>query len=93
MVVTLPADVEQLVEKSVRNGVFASPNEAAEIALRLLLDDGSYYAAQRIELRRELEAASAQVERGEYVTFTSAKELAASVVARGKELQRKRSEE
>ena len=65
----LPPDLETFVQHEVASGNYPSPEEVISEGLRLLRERKLY------ELRREIDAGLAQIERGEGIELKDDKEL------------------
>jgi antitoxin ParD1/3/4 len=80
--VSLTPELERLIHDKVETGSYQTASEVVREALRLLKqrDDGL------IQLRQDIHAGLAQIERGEYTEYDrkSTPRLAARVKARGK---------
>jgi len=70
------------IHEQIEAGRYESAEDVVSAGLRAL-DSEEYRLA---ELRRQIEAADQQIARGEYLTFTSAAELAASISERGRKI-------
>jgi antitoxin ParD1/3/4 len=80
MSLTLSPELEQLVDKKVKSGMYKTASEVVREALRLLEERD-----QSVTLRREVREGFAQIERGEYTEYDehTIKDLVADIKDRG----------
>lgn len=88
MNVSLTPQLEQLIDRKIQTGMYASVSEVVRAALRLLDEKEREQEIRLLELRAEVSRGVAQLEAGQSEAFTAAtvKELA----ARGKRRLKKR---
>jgi antitoxin ParD1/3/4 len=67
MNISLTKELEQLVQKKVRGGLYLSASEVVREALRLLEERDSWRQAQRAKLRKEIALGLGQLNRGQGV--------------------------
>jgi len=77
MNVSLTRDLEELVNEEIKSGQYKSASEVVREGLRLVRLRREKIAA----LRREIQIGVDEIERGEYVEYTSVEELFADVEA------------
>ena len=77
MNISLTPELEKLVNDEVKSGQYKSANEVVREGLRLVRLRREKIAA----LRREIQIGVEEIERGEYVEYTSVEELFADVEA------------
>lgn len=68
MNVSLPLELENVVHAKVQAGFYGSASEVVREGLRLLLERDQYRAAQLDALRRDVAAATAQLDAGEVLS-------------------------
>lgn len=85
MTIILTPDLEKLVLERVQRGEYDSPDALVGAAVRCLIEDDKEEDSHRDELRTQIEAAEAEIDRGEYVEYDSdtVHELARDVHERG----------
>jgi len=71
MNISLSPKVQKFIEAKVRDGQYASPQEAVNVLLSHLHQQEQLTAADREELRAELDVGIAQADRGGFVKFTA----------------------
>jgi antitoxin ParD1/3/4 len=71
MNVTLSADAQKFVERKVRNGEYASADEAVNGLLAALQAQEDLTAEDLDALRADVDAGLAEADRGEFVAFTA----------------------
>ena len=82
MNISLPRDLEEMVERRVEAGDYASPSDLIVEALYLLAARDRFLAVEFEELRREIAVGLDQCDRGETAPFT--RDTVDRIVARGK---------
>lgn len=75
MNVSLTPELEKMVGEKVKSGLYNSASEVVREALRLLREQDELRSARLEELRRDVAAGVAQLERGEGRAFASAQAL------------------
>ena len=82
MKVSLTPEMEQLIARKIEAGLYPTPSEIVQEALRLLQERDEHLAALQAEVRIGFEA----IERGEYEDYDerTTKRLAAQIKARGR---------
>jgi len=85
MNITLAPELEKLVREKVERGEYDSADAFVGEAVQRLIDEDKEENAQRDELRARVEAAEAEIDRGEYVEYdeNTIHELAKDVHERG----------
>jgi Arc/MetJ-type ribon-helix-helix transcriptional regulator len=85
MTIVLSPEVERLVQERVQRGEYDSPDALVGAAVRCLIEDDREEDFHRDELRAQIEAAEAEIDRGEYVEYDAdtIHELAKDVHERG----------
>jgi len=84
MTITLPREIEELVNERVRSGMFDSPEEVIIASLRLLKAQENGVDALRREIMRGIE----DIEQGRFTTYKNDAELDAlsdDIIKRGRE--------
>jgi antitoxin ParD1/3/4 len=88
MIVSLTPELEQLVEEKVSSGLYNSPSEVIQEALRLLRERDELKEMRRAELRREIARGLEAAERGELISgdevFKELRERTAKAAKRNK---------
>lgn len=85
MNITLAPELEKLVRDKVERGEYDSADAFVGEAVQRLIDEQEEENTQRDELRARIEAAEAEIDRGEYVEYdeNTIHELAKDVHERG----------
>jgi antitoxin ParD1/3/4 len=96
MNITLSPEIEELVREKVKRGEYDSPDALVGEAVHRLIEEEREDDADRADIRARIEAAEAEIDRGEYVEYdeTTIHELAKDVHERGLErlgIERNRS--
>lgn len=84
MTITLPRELEELVNERVRSGMFDSPEEVIIASLRLLKAQENGVDALRHEIMRSIE----DIEQGRFTTYKTDAELDAladDIIKRGRD--------
>lgn len=71
MKITLPPEMAKFVERKVRAGAYADPQDLVRDAIQVLMDQEALTPAQEKYLREEIGQGIAQADRGEYAQFTA----------------------
>jgi Arc/MetJ-type ribon-helix-helix transcriptional regulator len=69
MSITLTPDVEKLVRESVERGEYDGPDALVVEAVRRLIEEDTEEDSHQDEIRARVEAAEAEVDRGEYIEY------------------------
>lgn len=93
MNVSLTPELEEIVSKKVESGMYHSASEVIREGLRLLVEQDTIRELRLQELRKQIAQGFEQIERGEYVEYTSATEFADDIKAEGRRLLSKRREQ
>jgi antitoxin ParD1/3/4 len=86
MNISLPAELEEVVDRRVRTGRYGSASEVVREALRLLEERDRLRDLRFLELQREISAGVAELDRGESTPLDVAK-----IKAAGRKVLRKRA--
>lgn len=70
MHITLPKQMEEIVNEHVRSGMYSSVSEVMRDALRLWLEYKNSRETQLVKLRERVDSSIAQFDRGEGKPFT-----------------------
>ncbi len=84
MEVTLSPELEELIAEQVESGHYPSPGEVVRDALRLFQEKLMLPERKRETLRRDVQIGLDALDRGEYVEYDDARQLAAEIKARGR---------
>jgi antitoxin ParD1/3/4 len=84
MNVSLTAELEELVNEKVKSGLYTSASEVIREALRLLKEQDQLRSYRLAELKKEVRKGVAQLDQGQYKTFSSPGEITAHVKAEGR---------
>jgi antitoxin ParD1/3/4 len=87
MNITLSPEIEQLVREKVKRGEYDSPDALVGEAVHRLIEEEREDDADQADIRARIEAAEAEIDRGEYVEYDEGTihELAKDVHERGLE--------
>jgi antitoxin ParD1/3/4 len=87
MNITLSPEIEELVREKVKRGEYDSPEALVGEAVHRLIEEEKEADADRDDIRARIEAAEAEIDRGEYVEYDeeTIHELANDVHERGLE--------
>lgn len=85
MTITVEPETYDVFQERVKSGKYASIQEAVEAGARLLQQQDAQEQAELETLRQQIELGIQQIERGEYVTYRSGKEMAEAVKAAGRQ--------
>lgn len=80
MNITLPPELEKMVEEKVKSGCYDSPSQVIRDGLQLLKEQDQLKQLRREELRREVQKGIDDMREGRYTTYNSAEELIADVI-------------
>jgi Arc/MetJ-type ribon-helix-helix transcriptional regulator len=69
MTIILTPDLEKLVQERVQHGEYDSPEALVGTAVRCLIEDDREEDSHRDEVRAQIEAAEAEIDRGEYIEY------------------------
>jgi antitoxin ParD1/3/4 len=85
MNITLSPEIEQLVREKVKRGEYDSPDALVGEAVHRLIEEEREDDADQADIRARIEAAEAEIDRGEYVEYDeeTIHELAKDVHERG----------
>lgn len=83
MDITLPPELEKMVEEKVKSGCYDSPSQVIRDGLRLLKEQDQLKQLRREELRREIQKGIDEIREGNYKTYNSGEELADEIIRRG----------
>ncbi len=72
MQITLPPELEQLVQRQLASGKYQSAIEVISVAVRLLEQQADVYQGQLNELRQEVQVGWEAAQRGDVVEGTTA---------------------
>ncbi len=81
MTITLPNELEKLINEQVESGQFNSPSEVIREGLRLLREQNQLREIRREELRREIQKGIDAVKEGRFKTYKSADEMIEYVIS------------
>jgi antitoxin ParD1/3/4 len=88
MTVTLAPELEKIVNERISTGIYDSPADVVDAALRLL----DAQDRQKLEaLRRDIAISKEQFERSDFTSYSSAKELVDEIKAEGRQLLAERT--
>lgn len=85
MEITLPAELEKLINEKIESGYYDSPGEVVREGLQLLKEQDQLRQIRREELRGEIQKGIDDIREGRYKTYNSGEELAEEIIRRGKE--------
>ncbi len=85
MEITLPAELEKLINERIESGFYDSPGEVVREGLQLLKEKEQLRQIRREELRGEIQKGIDDIREGRYKTYNSGEELAEEIIRRGKE--------
>lgn len=83
MNVSLTPELEKLVNKKVKSGLYNSASEVVREALRLLQEQDQLREIRRAELRKEVMKGVEQVRKGEYVEYENPEDLVEEIIKKG----------
>ena len=72
MNVSLTPELEELINKKVESGFYATASEVVREALRLFKDQDDYWQRRKAQLNAEIQKGLDSLERGEKYTFDEA---------------------
>lgn len=85
MDLSLPPHLERLIQEKIENGLYQTPREVVEVALRLLEERD--VMQQHLEaLRGDIQEGIAALDRGDYYEYGDWRELAEEFKAEGRKL-------
>jgi antitoxin ParD1/3/4 len=85
MQITLPAELEKLVNEKIESGSYDTPIQVLRDGLRLLNEQDQIREIRREELRREIQKGIDDIREGRSKRYDSAEELVDDIIRRGKE--------
>jgi antitoxin ParD1/3/4 len=88
--ISLPPELEKLINQKVQSGEYASVNEVISESLRLFEEQEELRRIKHEALKREVNIGVTQVEQGEGLVYQSATELADEIKSEARNLQRAR---
>ncbi len=80
MNITLPPELEKMVEEKVKSGCYDSPSQVIRDGLRLLREQDQLKKIRLEELRCEIQKGIDDMREGRYTTYSSAEELVVDVI-------------
>ncbi|CAN5248780.1 hypothetical protein BH20ACI1_BH20ACI1_11610 [soil metagenome] len=93
MNISLPPELENLINEKVKSGLYDSAGEVIRESLRLLQEQDELRRIRKDELRREIMLGVEQIRRGEYIELKTSEdftELAEKIKKEGREELEKR---
>ncbi len=84
MNVSLTPELDTFVQEKVKSGLYHSASEVIREGLRLLKERDALQELRLEELRKQVRAGFAQIERGECLEFTSPDEIVAHITKEGR---------
>ena len=84
MNVSLTPELDSFVQDKVKNGFYHSASEVIREGLRLLKEKDALQELRLEELRKQVREGFAQIERGEYLEFSSAEDVVAHITQEGR---------
>lgn len=84
MEITLPAELEKLINEKVESGYYDSPGEVVREGLQLLKEQDQLRQIRRDELRREIQQGIDAGHEGRFTTYNSAEEMIEDAVREAK---------
>ena len=95
MDISLPPELEKIINEKVESGLYNSPGEVVRESLRLLQEQDELKRIRRDELRREIMLGREQIRNGEFIELKTPEdftELAEKIKKEGREeLERRKS--
>ena len=85
MNVSLTPELEEMVNRKVKSGLYNSASEVIREGLRRLQEEDELKNLRREELRREVLKGMVQMRNGQFTTYNSGEELAEEIIRRGME--------
>ena len=85
MNVSLTPELEEMVNRKVKSGLYNSASEVIREGLRRLREDDELKNLRREELRREILKGMEQMRNGQFTTYNSAEELIEDVIKEARE--------
>ena len=85
MNVSLTPELEEMVNRKVKSGLYNSASEVIREGLRRLQEDDELKNLRREELRREILKGMEQMRNGQYKSYNSAEELIEDVINEARE--------
>ena len=85
MNVSLTPELEEMVNRKVKSGLYNSASEVIRAGLRRLQEDDELKNLRREELRREILKGMEQMRNGQFTTYNSAEELIEDVIKEARE--------
>jgi antitoxin ParD1/3/4 len=80
MNITLPPELENLINEKVKSGKYDSPGEVIREGLRLLKEQDELKRIRVEELRREVQKGIDDMREGRFKTYNSTEELAEEII-------------
>ena len=71
MNISLPPELENLINEKVKSGLYSSPGEVIRESLRLLQEQDELRRIRKDELRREIMLGVEQIRRGDFIEVKS----------------------
>ncbi len=84
MEITLPAELEKLINERIESGFYDSPGEVVREGLQLLKEQDQLRQIRREELRREIQKGIDDMREGRYKTYNSAEEMMEDIIGEAK---------
>ena len=88
--ISLPPELEKLINEKVQSGEYASANEVIQESLRLLEEQEELRRIKHEALKREISLGATQIEQGEGLAYNSSTELVDEIKSEARNLQRAR---
>ena len=85
MNVSLTPELEEMVNRKVKSGLYNSASEVIRAGLRRLQEEDELKNLRREELRREILKGMEQMRNGQFTTYNSAEELIEDVIKEARE--------
>lgn len=84
MEITLPAELEKLINEKIESGYYDSPGEVVREGLQLLKEQDQLRQLRREKLRREIQKGIDDMREGRYKTYNSAEEMMEDIIGEAK---------
>ena len=88
MEISLPPELEKIINEKVESGLYNSPSEVVRESLRLLQEQDELKRIRRDELRREIMLGREQIRNGDFIEVKTPEdftELAEKIIKEGRE--------
>lgn len=88
--ISLPPELEKLINEKVQSGQYASPNEVISESLRLLEEQEELRRIKHEALKQDVHLGVTEIEQGQGLVYQSSTELADEIKSEARNIQQAR---